>query len=328
MSARELDRAGVRDPALRAAYERCRRLNATHGQTYFLATRMLAPAQRPAVHALYGFARWVDDVVDDLDPEHTVRQRHTELDGIEHALQRALADGTSEHAVLAALVDTVTRYGIAPEHLTTFMAAMRQDLTVTDYPDRAALRTYVRGSAEAIGLQVLPILGTVGDPATAAPHAAALGNAFQLTNFLRDVGEDLQRGRVYLPADELAAFDVDRDRLWWCLHHRRPDRNVRRALADQVARTREVYRRAAPGIDQLHPISRPCVETAYTLYGEILDRVVESGYDVFSRRIAVPRPRRVGVAVAAVLATTTARGRALAGSAVSHRSRGRMAGQR
>jgi len=83
-------------------------------------------------------------------------------------------------------------------------------LTVTDYPDRAALERYMYGSAEVIGLQLLPILGTVGPREEAAPHAAALGKAFQLTNFIRDMDEDLQRGRVYLPADELAARGVGR----------------------------------------------------------------------------------------------------------------------
>lgn len=331
MSGYELDSAGVRDAGLRSAYDRCRTLNAAHGKTYFLATRLLSPSQRPAIHALYGFARWVDDIVDDLDPHRTVEQRRSELDALDEELRTGLRNGHSGHPVLAALVDTVARYGIAHEHFTAFMCSMRADLTVTDYADRAALDAYVHGSADVIGLQVLPVLGTVGDPAGAAPHAAALGNAFQLTNFLRDVGEDLRRGRVYLPADELAAFGVDRDRLAWCLDHGRPDRPVRQALADQVARTRERYRRAAPGIDLLHPISRPCVATAYTLYGEILDRVVESGYDVFSQRLAVARRRRIGVAAGTVLETATARCRArlkASGPGTWQRTRGWMAGQR
>lgn len=315
MTRHELDAAGIDDPRLRAAYDRCRQLNASHGRTYFLATRLLRPAQRPAIHALYGFARRVDDIVDDPDPALPRAARAVELDELEDALDTGLTNGHSEHPVLAALIDTVLRYEIDRSLFTTFMHSMRDDLTVTGYPTRAALDAYVYGSADVIGLQVLPVLGTVTRRTEAAPYAAALGNAFQLTNFLRDAGEDLDRGRVYLPADELAAFGVDHERLRWCRRRGRPDLRVRRALAHQVARTRAVYRRAAPGISMLDPVSRPCVATAFTLYGEILDRVVESDYDVFRRRVAVSSSRRIGVTASTVAAAATARTRArLAGS--------------
>jgi phytoene synthase len=303
----ELDAAGIRQPTLRAAYTRCRQLNAAHGRTYFLATRVLPPARRPAVHALYGFARWVDDIVDDPDKRRTVRTRSAELDQLEAALGVELAGGSSDHPVLAALSDTVRRHRIDPALFTDFMASMRMDLTVHDYPTRAALDSYTHGSAAVIGLQLLPVLGTTVPRVEAAPHAAALGNAFQLTNFVRDVAEDLDRGRVYLPADELSAFGVDRQRLLWCHRKGRPDRAMRRALADQVARTRAVYRLAEPGLEMLDPVSRPCVSTAFTLYSEILDRVVESGYNVFRRRLAVSGARRLSVAVPAVAATIAAR---------------------
>ena len=114
---------------------------------------------------------------------------------------------------------------------------MRMDLTVTDYPNRAALDRYMYGSAEVIGLQMLPVLGTVGAREEAAPYAAALGKAFQLTNFLRDVDEDLERGRVYLPADELAAHGVDRDLLTWCHTTGAPTPGAT-ALVEQHAITR------------------------------------------------------------------------------------------
>lgn len=303
---RELDAAGVQ-PLLRPAYQRCRVLNAAHGRTYFLATRLLTPAQRPAVHALYGFARWVDDIVDDTDESRTVRDRQQAVDRLDHELRDGLREGRSEHPILAALVDTVARHRIDPALFTDFMASMRMDLTVRSYPTRAALDAYIHGSAAVIGLQLLPVLGTVCPVGEAEPYAAALGGAFQLTNFLRDVGEDLDRGRVYLPLEELALFGVDRDRLIWCREVGRPDLRVRRALADQVARTRSKYRAAEPGIALLSPWSRPCVRTAFTLYGEILDRIVESGYDVFRRRLAVSGPRRLEVAAGALCAVVAAR---------------------
>jgi phytoene synthase len=302
---RELDAAGIRDPRLRAAYDRCRQLNAAHGRTYFLATRLLPPQRRPAVHALYGFARWVDDLVD--EPQQTAAG--DQLDALENSLREALETGRSQRPVLAALGDVVARYDLDPALFTDFLASMRMDLTVTDYPTRAALNEYVHGSGDVIGLQVLPVLGTAVARERAAPHAAALGNAFQMTNFLRDVGEDLDRGRVYLPADELAAFGVDRQRLLRCRERGRPDAAVRRALADQVARARAIYRRAEPGIAMLDPVARPCVATARTLYGEILDRIVESGYDVFRRRLAVSRSRRAGAVLPALGSVAAARSR-------------------
>ncbi|MDQ3578862.1 MAG: phytoene/squalene synthase family protein, partial [Actinomycetota bacterium] len=196
------------DPYLRTAYAVCRRINADHGRTYFLATRLLPAVHRPAVHALYGFARVADQIVDEpgADPAGA-------LDDVETGLKAALAGDRVAHPVLAALADTVTRYEIDPTVFTAFLHSMRMDLSVTDYADLDALAEYTYGSAGVIGLMMLPVLGTVGARAEAAPYALALGEAFQLTNFLRDVGEDLDRGRVYLPADHLAAFGVDRERL-------------------------------------------------------------------------------------------------------------------
>ncbi len=289
----ELDAAGIDDVRLRAAYRHCRQIAAEHGRTYFLATRLLAPDQRPAVHALYGFARHADDILDELNPALDVSTRAERLQALS---DRFFAGEHDDEPVLAAVGDTVRRYGIGLDLFEDFLASMRMDLTVTGYPDRAALDRYMRGSAEVIGLQMLPILGTVGDPEAAAPYAAALGRAFQLTNFLRDVDEDLARNRIYLPADELAAFGVDRELMTWCHLHRRTDARVRDALAAQHRITRDIYRFAADGIALLAPRSRPCVATALTLYSEILDCIEAEGFSVFSRRATVGMTRRLQVA--------------------------------
>lgn len=308
---RELDAAGITGSTLRTAYLRCRALHARYGRTYFLATRLLAPARRPAVHALYGFARYADEIVDALDDARPAADRLAALDALEPALLSAM-DGALDSAaaadpVLVAVADTAARYELDPDLFRAFLAAMRMDTHVTDYPTFDELAGYMHGSAAVIGLQMLPVLGTVGERASAEPSAAALGVAFQLTNFLRDVGEDLDRGRVYLPADELAAFGVDRALLEWCRLGRRHDPRVRRALAHLVARTRAVYRRAAPGIDLLVPASRPCVHTAYRLYGAILDRIEAADYDVLQRRVSVPVHRRLAVALPALASGYAAR---------------------
>ncbi|HUO37281.1 MAG TPA: phytoene/squalene synthase family protein [Mycobacterium sp.] len=301
----ELDAAGVVEPRLRKAYRRCRDLNARHGRTFFLATRLLTPAQRPAVHALYGFARLADEILDDLDSGLDAVAKAERLKQLSD--QFFAGDGQDGDPVLAAVIHTACGYRIPLNLFADFLESMRMDLTVTDYPDRAALNRYMRGSAEVIGLQLLPVLGTVCPREDAAPYAAALGRAFQLTNFLRDVDEDLVRQRVYLPADELAAYQVDRDVLMWCHVHRRTDVRVRDALAAQHTITRDVYRFARDGVALLAPESRPCVSTAMTLYSEILDRIEDSDFAVFSRRATVGTTRRLQVAGTGLLQAWRAR---------------------
>lgn len=288
----ELQAAGISGERLRESYRYCRRLNAEHGRTYFLATRLLTPSQRPAVHALYGFARYADDILDDLQSDASVADREARLERL--AAKFFDGDEVSE-PVLPAVLHTARTYQIPLTLFEEFLAAMRMDLTVTDYPDRPALNRYMRGSAEVIGLQMLPILGTVGPLRDAEPTAEALGRAFQLTNFLRDINEDLERNRVYLPADELAAFGVDRELLTWCQRTTRTDPRVRQALAAQHAITRAIYREAYKGIALLAPQSRPCVATAFTLYSEILDRIEDIDFAVFSERASVGMGRRLQV---------------------------------
>lgn len=305
----ELDAAGITDPDLRSAYATCRDLNARHGRTYFLATRLLPPDRRPAVHALYGFARYADEIVDDLADDRPVAEKAAELDALTGGITAALAGAPTAVPVLAALADTARRHAIPHRHFADFLTSMRMDTHVTDYATDADLAVYVHGSAAVIGLQMLPVLGTVVPLAEAEPPATALGVAFQMTNFLRDVGEDLDRGRVYLPADELAAFGVDRDLLGWCRGTRRADPRVRRALAHLVARTRATYRRAQPGIGMLEPVSRACVGCAFVLYQGILDEIEAADYAVLHHRVAVPTRRRAAVALPGLTRAVAARAR-------------------
>ncbi|GGN20436.1 phytoene synthase [Lentzea pudingi] len=267
------------------AYASCRRVNARYGRTFFLATTLLRPEQRPAVHALYAFARWADEIVDAAG----VADRAGELDRLERLL-----DEEPSNPVLHALADTTRRYDIDRSLFAEFLASMRMDLSVTEYADLGALGVYMRGSAEVIGLQMLPVLGTVVPREEAEPYAARLGTAFQLTNFLRDVGEDLDRGRVYLPLDVLTAHGVDRELLQWCRLRKRANDRVQRALDDLVAHSHAMYQSAEPGIGMLSAASRPCVRVAYTLYRDILGLV---GCEVLWRRVAVPNSRRLAVAV-------------------------------
>jgi phytoene synthase len=290
----ELDAAGIDGAALRASYLACRRLNAHHGKTYFLATMLLPATKRPYVHALYGFARHADDLVDEHPgpgrAEHFARwseQFLTDLDW-----------GATSDPVCRAVLDTARRWSIPHSYFADFLDSMRMDLSVTSYESYDELLSYVWGSAAVIGLQMLPILGRADDSVpweTLEQHAADLGIAFQLTNFIRDIAEDLARGRVYLPQASLDQFGVDRDRL------RRGvvDESIRNLLAFEIERARSHYRAAAPGIELVDPASRECLRTALGLYGEILDEIERHDYDVFSRRRSVSVRRRVSVGGAA-----------------------------
>ncbi|MDX6226398.1 MAG: 15-cis-phytoene synthase [Frankiales bacterium] len=289
MSDRELDAAGITDPALRASYLACRRLNAKHGRTYYLATLLLPPWKRPHVHALYGFARYADDIVDDLDPSLSSSSRASAL----AALSSAFANGDEYGDLLPAVHHTVSRFSIPRSHFEAFLQSMQMDLTVTSYATYADLLRYMEGSAAVIGLQMLPVLGHPGLPeSVVAPYARDLGTGFQLTNFIRDVGEDLQRGRLYLPLEDLGHFGVTRSQL-----NRGVDDSVRELLAFEVARARSLLSSAAHGIRLVDPTSRDCLRTALLLYGGILDAVERAEYDVLSQRVAVGPARRLAVAL-------------------------------
>ena len=311
MSTRELDAAGITDPHLRESYERCRELNAAHGKTYYLATLLLPPGKRPFVHALYGFARYADEIVDDLTSTLSEQEKARWLDEWGRAFLADVERGWSEDPVCRAVVDTVRRWDIPTEYFEAFLHSMAMDLTVTEYGTFDDLYEYVYGSAAVIGLQMLPILGTTSPEAY--DHATDLGVAFQLANFVRDVGEDLDRGRVYLPMQELARFGVTREHL----EQRVATPALRAALAFQIARVRELEERARPGVAMLDPTSQDCIEAARVLYCGIVDEVERADYDVFSRRATVPMRRRLAVAGPAWVRAVRARRRAAEPSARS-----------
>jgi len=290
VSARDLSAAGISDPALRESYERCRELNAAHGKTYYLATLLLPPGKRPYVHALYGFARYADEIVDDLSSTLNEQQKADWLGSWGDAFLADVRRGSSSDPVCRAVVDTVLRWEIPLEHFEAFLHSMRMDLTVTEYETFDDLYEYVYGSAAVIGLQMVPIL----EPTSPAAYEPAkdLGIAFQLANFIRDVGEDLERGRVYLPLADLAEFGVSRADL----EQRVATPQIKDALRFQVKRVRDLEERSRPGIAMLHPSSQPCIEAARVLYCGIVDAVEQIDYEVFDDRATVSMARRLAVA--------------------------------
>lgn len=290
MSARDLDAAGIRDASMRDSYEYCRELNAKHGKTYYLATLLLPPAKRPYVHALYGFARYADEIVDDLDSTLTDEQKAQWLRDWSDKFFEDWRRGSSEDRVCRATIDTCLRWNIPEEHFRAFIHSMTMDLTVETYETFDDLYEYVYGSAAVIGLQMVPIL----EPSSpdAYDYAMKLGVAFQLANFIRDVGEDLERGRVYLPLAELREFGVTREDL----ERRELTPAIVEALKFQIERVRRLEDESRPGIAMLHPAAQPCIEAARILYCGIVDAVEAIDYDVFHRRAKVSLARRLAVA--------------------------------
>ena len=297
----ELNAAGITDPQLRESYSECKRLNSLHGKTYYLATLLLPASKRPFVHALYGFARYADEIVDDLASTLTAQEKAEVLRTWSSDVLRGLETGESSDLVGRALIDTVQRFDIPHQHFVDFLHSMEMDLTVTEYQTFEDLYEYVYGSAAVIGLQMVPILG--GDTVNSLEAAKNLGVAFQLANFIRDVGEDLDRGRVYLPLQELAEHGVTRQ----MLEARKLTPEIISALKFQIARVRQLQNAAEPGIALLDKTSQPCIRAASELYCGIVDEVEKIGYDIFNKRAKPSTARRARVALAAYVSAVSAR---------------------
>jgi len=259
------------------SYALCKDFNKRHGTTYYWSTKVLPADKRPHVHALYGFCRYADDIVDDLGPV-PVAQREAALVGFGERFFRDLAAGASTDPVLMAVVDTVRKFPIDPECFRRFLRSMTMDLTVEKYETWDDLLQYMDGSAAVIGEMMLPILEP--HDAAAFGHARDLGNAFQLTNFLRDVNEDLDRGRVYIPQEDVRRYGVD-------LSKRKCTPEFVELMKFQIARCRTLYVSADDGIAMLPNRSARCIRAARVLYSRILDRIEQQHYDVFAKRASV-----------------------------------------
>ena len=268
---------------LEQSYAHCRTLNKRYGTTYYLSTYALPRVKRHHVWALYAFCRHADDIVDEFNDAQSA-ERSAALHAFGEQFFADLERGTSDDIVLKAVVHTVRAFGHDPETFRRFLASMAMDLTVGSYQTWDDLLGYMDGSAAVIGEMMLPILEPF-DP-RAFSHARDLGLAFQLTNFLRDVAEDLDRDRIYIPQEDLDRFGADPRR-------RRVDESWRHLMQFEIERCRELYRSADLGIPMLPPASARCVGAARALYSQILDRIEAAEYDVFHERARVPTPRKM-----------------------------------
>jgi 15-cis-phytoene synthase len=282
----DLDVGAGRPVTLEQSYELCRQFNKRHGTTYYWSTMLLPRVKRHHVHALYGFCRYADDIVDDLGPV-PIADRASALASFGQRFFADLASGRSDDPVLKAVVHTARAFDLPIDCFGRFLRSMTMDLTVERYDTWGDLLDYMDGSAAVIGELMLPILEPA-DLAAATPHARDLGNAFQLTNFLRDIAEDLDRGREYVPQEDLSTFDVR-------LSERRCTPQFVELMRFEIERCRELYRSADLGIAALSGRSASCIAAARQLYSGILEKIEDRGYDVFSRRASVPTWQKAAV---------------------------------
>jgi phytoene synthase len=253
-----------------AAYERCRRMQRRHDPTFYWATRRLPAEVRPSVHALYGFVRGADEIVDGADAKGSPTERRAALDAWQAELEQGLSAGRSDHPVIGALIDAGQRRALPLELLPTYMDSMRVDCGPVRITTRAQLDRYMNGSAATVGRIMAPLLGA---PPALAEDVARLGVAFQLTNFIRDVREDWELDRVYLPGlDEEA------------LRARRPSPSSRAVLEVEVQRARSLFAEGGAVADHLSPAVRPGMRVARRVYERVLTRVERIGFDVVGRR--------------------------------------------
>lgn len=281
------------DPVLDHSYETCRRMHRRHDPTYYWATRRLPSDIRPATHALYGYVRTADEIVDGPRRPASAAARRAALDAWERELEAGLRAGRSPHPVVVALVDAGRRHRLPLGELRTYMGSMRIDCAPVRIATWPELEAYMDGSAGSVGRIMAPLLGV---PDRHRAGYGRLGLAFQLANFIRDVREDIALDRVYLPAEDRARYGVEED------HLRRPSASpeLRALLALEVRRARTLFAQAEPAIAAAPGSMRSGVRFAVAIYERVLDRVERTGFDVLGRRTGV-RPWQVpGAAVGAL----------------------------
>lgn len=276
--------AASREPPV-AAYAACRRLLRRHDPTYYLAVLRLPADVRPAVYALYGFVRGADEIVDGAGRSVEPGARLAALDAWERALERGLAGGTSDHPVIAALVDAGLRLQLPLGELRGYMRSMRVDCGRVRIATRADLDRYMDGSAASVGRVLASILGARREAET----FGRLGVAFQLTNFVRDVRVDYGLDRIYLPAEDLERFGVDAAALG--LVSATPQ--LRALLSVEVGRARALFGETAAAVTAALPAARRGMRFARAAYVSVLDRVAAVDYDVLEHSI---RPGAWGLA--------------------------------
>jgi phytoene synthase len=278
---------------LSASYEVCRLIHRRRDPTYYWATRRLPASIRPATHAIYGYVRTADDIVDGPARDPRPQARRAALDAWERQLERGLAGEGLNHPVVAALVDAAGRHGLPLGELRTYMRSMRIDCARVRIETRDELESYMDGSAGSVGRIMAPLLGV---PERHHGDFGRLGRAFQHANFIRDVREDWLLDRIYLPAEERAHFGVAESDLG----RRAAPLALRRLVAAEVARARSAFAAADEAVSAAPSSVRQGIRLACLTYQRVLDRIEAIDFDVLGRRTRIRAWHLPGVALRAL----------------------------
>lgn len=281
------------------AFEHARRVTGHHARTFALATRLLPKKKRWATYALYGFCRYADNLVD-VPRDRTVKERVEELERLRTELETAFRHGESEHPAVGPLVAVFRAYGIPENYAFELIEGVRMDLVGTRYDTFEELYTFAYRVAGVVGLMMTYVLGFRGQAALC--HAEALGIAMQLTNILRDIQEDLEQDRLYLPREELRRFGVSLEQL----RQGRMTNAMRDFMHYQVQRADHYYEMGNEGIGYLEGESRIAIRAASDIYRAILRQLEQRDLNPFLGRAVVPTGRKLTLLARSVVRALSA----------------------
>ena len=270
---------------LQTAYQECRRITRREARNFYYAFVLLPPERRRAIYVSYAFCRYCDDAVDSESATDEKLGRLAELRGL---LARCY-EGRADEPVFVGLAQVARDYAIPQEYFEDVLSGMEADLVKTRYQDFNELRQYCYQVASAVGLICIHIFGFRDERARV--HAIDLGLAMQLTNIARDVKEDLEFGRIYLPQDELARFGCTEDDL----RTGQVNDAFRELMRFQTQRARVLFESGFQLLPYLNPRSRACVSVLGGIYSRLLDRIEAADYDVFNRRVSLSTTEKLGV---------------------------------
>jgi 15-cis-phytoene synthase len=256
-----------------SSYDYCRRVARRRAKNFYYSFLLLSAQQRKAMCAIYAFMRYCDDLSDEPGATRAAMERWR------NELEEALEGRFSGHPVWPAFHHTVRRFQIPHDYFREMIAGVASDLEPRQIDTFDDLYRYCYQVASVVGLTIIHIFGF--DTRTALPLAEKCGVAFQLTNILRDIREDAERGRIYLPGEDLRRFGVSREDL---SSGKRTEAFIR-LMRFEAARARSYYEQSMPLLDLVHPRSRPSLWALITIYSRLLERIEETGYDVLSRRV-------------------------------------------
>ena len=276
----------------------CEQITHSHARTFSLASKLLPSDKRRAAYALYAFCRIADDLVDQVDQSDAgnTQALSQQLEEYRAQLQAAL-DGRPSGPIFREVAWVASAYDVSPAPLFELLDGVGRDLVVTTYESWADLERYCQGVASSVGEMCTYVFGVPAGPAMrthAIRYARTLGTAMQLTNILRDVGEDAQRGRCYLPAEDLARFGLTAEQVLTDRQLAR-DPRWRPMMQYEVSRARALYDAALPGIALLAPDAQRCAAACATGYAGILTAIEAQEYDTISARARLGRLARVGI---------------------------------